>query len=56
MGQGYAELSARDCLMCLLYVYASGLTAQQLVEFAAAQGYAALSERDLQDALLVALQ
>ncbi len=56
MGAGYAGLSARQCAMCLLYVYGSGLTAQQLMDGAAAQSYQALSSRDLEKCLLEALQ
>ncbi len=56
MGQGYSGLSGRQCAMCLLYLYGSGMTAQQLMDGAAAQSYQALSSRDLEKCLLEALQ
>lgn len=56
MGEGYAGLSARQCLECLLYVYANGVSLQSMVDGAAAMGFAALSDRDLDETLLYALQ
>lgn len=56
MGQGHAGLSAQQCMMCVLALYAGGLTAQELVTGAAAQGYAGLSDEQLNQCILKSLQ
>ncbi len=56
MGQGYAGLSARQCLVCLLYVYANGVSLQAMVDGSAAMGFHALSPQALDQCLLYALQ
>jgi hypothetical protein len=56
MGQGYAGLSYRQCLMCLLVVYGGGATANTLSASAATEGYQSLSTRQLDQCLLDALQ
>lgn len=56
MGMGYAELSQRDCLKCLLYVYANGVSLQAMINGAQAMGFDALSDRDLDQCLVYALQ
>lgn len=50
----YSELSERDLLLCLVGYYGSnaGLTAQQAVVIAAAQGYSKLSDRQLDECYL----
>lgn len=54
---GYFRLSQRDTLMCLAGVFAvtAGITAQQGVTNAASNGYAKLSDLQLDEALLAAL-
>lgn len=56
MGEGYAGLSSRQCLMCLLYVYANGITLTTMVNGAASMGFSGLSDRQLDQALVYALQ
>lgn len=56
MGQGYAGLSARQCLMCVLALYSGGLTAQELMGHAASMGSSGLSDRQLDQCLLEAFQ
>lgn len=56
MGSGYSGLSARDCLMALLALYAGGLSVQEMVSGAASNGYSALSDSQLKQTLLYALQ
>lgn len=56
MGQGYAGLSARQCMMCVLALYSGGLTAQELTTHAAAMRCAGLSDRQLDQCLLEAFQ
>lgn len=55
---GYDTLNHRDLLLCLAGLYSSsaGLTAQQAVVQCAAQGYARLSDNDLQQCILYVLQ
>lgn len=54
---GYAGLSDRMLLLCLIGVYASptSLTAQAAVNAAAAAGYAAMSDEQLDRAILAIL-
>jgi hypothetical protein len=56
MGQGYAGLSARQCMMCLLAIYANGLRADQAITGAMSEGYSGLSDRQLDQCLLKTLQ
>ncbi len=56
MGSGYAGLSARDCLMALLALYAGGLSMQDMLNGAADEGYGSLSDEQLNQALLYAVQ
>lgn len=56
MGQGYAGLSARQCMMCVLALYSAGMTAQELTTGAASMGYHAFSDRQIDECLLKAFQ
>lgn len=56
MGEGYAGLSTRQCLMCLLALYAAGLTMQEMLDGAATNQYQTLSDRQLDQCLLDAIQ
>ncbi len=56
MGEGYSGLSSRQCLMCLLALYAAGATMQQMLDGAASLGYQTLSDTQLNQCLLDAIQ
>jgi hypothetical protein len=55
LGVGCDELSPRDCLVCLAYLYASGATATTQIKAAITSGLDALSTRDLEICLAAEL-
>jgi hypothetical protein len=56
MGAGYAGLSSHQCWMCLLALYAGGLRADEAIAGAQGESYSTLSDQDIQQSILYALQ
>jgi hypothetical protein len=56
MGAGYAGLSARQCWMCLLALYAGGLRADEAIAGAQGESYSTLSDQQIIQSILYAIQ